>query len=138
MKKALFILLVIASLTACGGKKEEVRKTLSHDGTRTEVEEVAENNSAAEFIQIEREMDETLHSAYEKNIEGICVIDEVREIKDPELEQLYGDLALLQERADEWAKLPGSLDELEEITNEIGRLKGRIAYRSLRIYSSLS
>lgn len=138
MKKALFILLVIASLTACGGKKEEVRKTPSQDGTRVEVGEVAENNSPAEIIQLEEEED-ILHSAYEKRkIEGICVIDEVRGMKDPELEELYGDLNLLQERADEWAKFPGSLDELEEITDEIGRLKGRIAYRSLRIYSSLN
>lgn len=137
MKKTLFILLAIASLTACGGKKEEVRKTPSQEGTMVEVAEVTENNSAAEIIQSGEEMDD-LQSAYEKNIEGICVIDEVRELGDPELEQLYGDLALLQERADEWAKLPRSLDELEEITDEIGRLKGRIAYRSLRIYSSLN
>ncbi|GLI56761.1 hypothetical protein PM10SUCC1_22750 [Propionigenium maris DSM 9537] len=137
MKKALFILLAIASLTACGGKKEEVRKTPSQEGTMVEVAEVTENNSAAEIIQSGEEMDD-LQSAYEKNIEGICVIDEVRELGDPELEQLYGDLALLQERADEWAKLPRSLDELEEITNEIGRLKGRIAYRSLRIHSALN
>lgn len=137
MKKTLFILLAIASLTACGGKKEEVRKTPSQEGTMVEVAEVTENNSAAEIIQSGEEMDD-LQSAYEKNIEGICVIDEVRGLGDPELEQLYGDLALLQERADEWAKLPRSLDELEEITNEIGRLKGRIAYRSLRIYSALN
>ncbi len=138
MKKALFILLVIASLTACGGKKEEVRKTPSQDGTRVEVAEVAENNSPAEIIQVGEVEESPLQSAQEKTLEGICVVDEVRDLGDPELDQLYGDLGILQEKADEWAKFPGSLDELEEITTEIGRLKGRIAYRSLRIYSSLN
>lgn len=138
MKKALFILLVIASLTACGGKKEEVRKTPSQEIDRIEVAEAPENNTPAELIELEAGTDDTLQSVHEKNLKGVCVIDEVKGLGDPELEQLYGDLSLLQERADEWAKLPGSLDELEEITDEIGRLKGRIAYRSLRIYSSLN
>lgn len=138
MKKALFILLVIASLTACGGKKDEVRRPPSEEGTKAEVADIHNQSSPVENVhmgEVEEGNSETLHDTL---LKGVCVIDEVKGLDDPELNQLYGDLVILQERADEWAKFPGSLDELDEITGEIGRLKGRIAYRSLRIYSSLN
>lgn len=136
MKKTLFILLVIASLTACGGKKEEVRKTPSKEGTMAA--DTLKDSSPIENIHMGEVEEGAFQSAHEKTLEGVCVIDEVRDLGDPELDQLYGDLGILQEKADEWAKFPRDLDELEEITTEIGRLKGRIAYRSLRIYSSLN
>lgn len=135
MKKALFALLILGAFTACGGKKEEVK---------IEVKEVP---AAAAVIDKETE-DVTLKGDNEDDfpnmevftenrLEDICVIEKVRGLGDPELETLYGDLMLLQEKADEWAKMPRSLEELEKITEEIGRLKGKIEFRSLEVYDAI-
>lgn len=131
MKKTLFILLTIASLTACAGKKEKIEKPIvtseiiEENNGETNTGEVVEYDISdmAEFNEIE--------------LQKICYTDEVKNISDPKLQELYGDLAYLQERADEWAKFPRTLDELEEITMEIGLLKGKIQFRSLEVYSKI-
>jgi len=138
MKKTLFILLVIASLTACGGKKDKIEIPLE-ETTKVQVVETLEENISTEDTQSDEVQNYHDQAGLdEKVLKEICVVDEVKGLGDPELTQLYGDLALLQERADEWAKIPGSLEDLKEISEEIGRLKGRIAYRSLRIYSTIN
>lgn len=137
MKKILFIILTIALLTACGEKKENVKEA------DTSIEVI--DRAAQENINIEEKTTEVENydisavADYNENkLRKECYIDKVKYIGDPDLEELYGNLVYYQEKADEWAKFPRELDELREISGEIGTLKGEIQFRSLEVYSKVN
>lgn len=136
MKKTLFILFTLVSLAACSGKKDDIKN--NDEKKLTSVKSI-ETNIAEDSSEEETEDGFSNVAAYNSiDLESICVIEEVKYMGDPDLTELYGDLYILQEKADEWAKVPRSLDELEGITEDIGRIKGEIKFRSLRIYSAIN
>ena len=141
MKKTLFIVLTLILLAACSGKKNELK---NNEGLKTSSKEVTDMQEAAKTrsaLEIPEETGDDFSNvaAYnEESIAGVCVVEEVRDIGDPVLTDLYRELAILQEQADEWAKIPRSLEELEELTDQIGRIKGEIEYRSLEVYSAIN
>jgi len=136
MKKTLFILFTLVSLAACSGKKDDIK---NNDEKKITSVESIETNITKENSEEETEDGFSNVAAYNSiELEGICIIEEVKDVGDPDLTELYGDLFILQEKADEWAKVPRSLDELEGITEDIGRIKGEIKFRSLRIYSAIN
>ena len=136
MKKTLFILFTLVSLAACSGKKDDIKN--NDEKKLTSVKSI-ETNIAEDSSEEETEDGFSNVAAYNSiEFEGICIIEEVKDVGDPDLTELYGDLFILQEKADEWAKVPRSLDELEGITEDIGRIKGEIKFRSLRIYSAIN
>jgi|GEM_PF-2364305 len=136
MKKTLFILFTLVSLAACSGKKDDIK---NNDEKKITSVESIETNITEDSSKEETEDGFSNVAAYNSiELEGICIIEEVKDVGDPDLTELYGDLFILQEKADEWAKVPRSLDELEGITEDIGRIKGEIKFRSLRIYSAIN
>ena len=142
MKKTLFIVLTLISLAACSGRKDEIKNNEDLKMSSMEVIDINEAREITPTMEIqEEEMGDDFSNvaAYKGgSIAGICIIDEVKDIGDPELGELYVDLIILQEKADEWVKSPRSLEKLEEITDSIGRIKGEIEYRSLKIYSAIN
>lgn len=137
MKKIVITALMMATLAACGGKKEEIVKpdvvseTMSRDEVRSENTNIKDEYEVADY-------DISNVADYNENkLRKECYIERVRYIGDPQLEELYGNLMYYQEMADEWAKFPRELEELRRISDEIGELKGEIQYRSLEVFSKV-
>lgn len=133
MKKIFCVMLTIALLAACGEKKEDVKE----DNIKV-VDTVAGEDIKREKITEVENYDISAMADYNENkLIKECYIDKVKYIGDPNLEELYGNLVYYQEKADEWAKFPRELEELREISHEIGTLKGEIQFRSLEVYSKV-
>ena len=134
MKKIFYVMLTIVLLTACGEKKEDIK-----EANIKVVDTVADEDINREKITEVEDYDISTVADYNENeLKKECYIDKVKYIGDPNLEELYGNLVYYQEKADEWAKFPRELEELREISQEIGILKGEIQFRSLEAYSKVS